>query len=151
LSEKYLLEVNVLAALTSDEHEHYQRAHDWLDSLDKYDEWAICPLTDAGYIRLAANPATRVGPGSIRRATEVLAEIQKLPGYSFWPITESWLTLTAPFATRISGHRQVTGAFLLGLAIREDGVLVTFERGLKYLAGPQFARNLLILDSRAGG
>jgi toxin-antitoxin system PIN domain toxin len=146
LSEKYLLDGNVLAALSSDEHEHYQKAHQWFDSLTKYDEWAVCPLTDAGYIRLAANTSTRVGPGSIRRATEVLSEIQKLPGYSFWPIAESWATLTAPFATRISGHQQVTDAFLLGLAIKEDGVLVTFDRGLKYLAGQEFRRNLLVLQ-----
>jgi hypothetical protein len=25
-------------------------------------------------------------------------------------------------------------------------VLVTFDRGLKYLAGPQFSRNLLVLE-----
>jgi uncharacterized protein len=146
LSEKYLLDVNVLAALSSDEHEHYQRAHEWFDSLTQYDEWSVCPLTDAGYIRLAANPVTRVGQGSIRRATEVLAEIQKLPGYSFWPITQSWVTLTAPFAARIRGHQQVTDACLLGLAIQQDGVLVTFDRGLKYLAGQEFRRNLLVLE-----
>jgi hypothetical protein len=35
---------------------------------------------------------------------------------------------------------------LLGLAIKEDGVLVTFDRGLKYMAGPEFSRNLLVLD-----
>jgi uncharacterized protein len=150
LSKKYLLDVNMMAALASDEHEHYQKAHDWFDSLTKSDEWAICPLSEAGWIRLAANPATRLGPASIRRAIEVLAEIQKLSGYCYWPITESWVTLTAPFATRISGHQQVTDAFLLGLAIKEDGVLVTFDRGLRYLAGREFAPNLLVLESRPG-
>jgi uncharacterized protein len=56
------------------------------------------------------------------------------------------VALTAPFAARIRGHQQVTGAFLLGLAIREDGILVTFDRGLKYLAGQEFRRNLLVLQ-----
>ena len=59
---------------------------------------------------------------------------------------ESWVDLTAQFASRITGHRQVTDAYLLGMAIKEDGVLVTFDRGLKYLAGPEFTKNLLILQ-----
>jgi predicted nucleic acid-binding protein len=40
----------------------------------------------------------------------------------------------------------VTDAYLLGLAIREDGVLVTFDRGLRYMAGAEFSRNLLVLE-----
>jgi hypothetical protein len=68
------------------------------------------------------------------------------PGYCYWPIAESWATLTAPFADRIFGHQQVTDAYLLGLAIKEDGLLVTFDRGLKYMAGSDFSRNLLVLE-----
>jgi len=44
------------------------------------------------------------------------------------------------------GHQQVTDAYLLGLAVKENGVLVTFDRGIKYLAGSQFQRNLLVLE-----
>jgi uncharacterized protein len=76
----------------------------------------------------------------------VLDHLTKKPGYCFWPITESWPTLTAPFADRIFGHQQVTDAYLLGLAIKADGVLVTFDRGLKYMAGAEFSRNLLVLE-----
>jgi hypothetical protein len=54
--------------------------------------------------------------------------------------------LTASFRDRIFGPQQVTDAYLLGLAIKENGVLVTFDRGLRYLAGPQFSRNLLVLE-----
>lgn len=145
MNKRYLLDVNVLAALSSDEHEHYPKALNWFDSLAN-NEWATCPLTEAGYIRLAANPATRVGPGSIERATEVLAEITSLPGYRYWPITDSWANLTAPFADRIFGHQQITDAYLLGLAIRENGILVTFDRGLRYMAGNEFKQNLLVLE-----
>jgi hypothetical protein len=55
---------------------------------------------------------------------------------------ESWVSLTAPFADRIFGHQQVTEAYLLGLAIQQDGVLVTFDRTLRYMAGPRFAQHL---------
>lgn len=82
----------------------------------------------------------------IKRATEVLAEIARRPGYCYWPITDTWAELIAPFADRIFGHQQVTDAYLLGLAIQNDGVLVTFDRGMKYMAGPEFIKHLLILE-----
>jgi uncharacterized protein len=144
LSKKYLLDVNMLVALSSDEHEHHQKAHGWFDPLS--DEWATCALTEAGYLRLAANPSIRLGPGSVERAIAVLTEIQKLPDHRYWPIEDSWIELTAPFIDRIFGHQQVTDACLLGLAIKEDGVLVTFDRGLRYMAGPEFSKNLLVLE-----
>jgi uncharacterized protein len=145
LSKKYLLDVNVLAALTSDEHEHYRKAHHWFDPLTDH-EWALCPLTEAGFVRLAANPAMRLGPGKITEAAEVLVELSGRAGYRYWPIIESWAELTAPFAGRIFGHQQVTDAYLLGLAIKNDGALVTFDRGLRYMAGSEFRRNLLVLE-----
>jgi len=145
LSRQYLLDVNVLIALTDDEHSDSERAHLWRASIGK-DEWVVCPLTETGYNRFEANPATGFPEGSVKRAVEVLARLAKLPGYRFWPMTYGWAPLTAPFASRIFGHQQVTDAYLLGLAIKENGVLVTFDRGLKYLAGSEFRENLLILE-----
>jgi uncharacterized protein len=139
-----LLDLNVLIALTDEEHIHSGKAHLWWASLGK-DEWVVCPLTETGYVRFVANPATRFPRGSVKRATEVLAGLAKMPGYRFWPMIESWTPLTAMFAERIFGHQQVTDAYLLGLAIKEDGVLVTFDRGIKYIAGAEFSRNVLIL------
>ena len=143
--KKYLLDVNVLVALASDEHEHHRKAYRWHGSLGG-EEWGVCPLTEAGYFRLVINPATRLGTGDLARSAAVLIDLAKHPGYRYWPITESWTALTAPFAARIFGHQQVTDAYLLGLAIKNNGVLVTFDRGLKYMAGAEYARNLLILE-----
>ena len=36
---------------------------------------------------------------------------------------------------RLQGYRQLTGAYLLALASRGKGVLATFDRGLRSLAG----------------
>lgn len=144
MANSYLLDLNVLIALTDDEHEHYHQAQIWFQSI-RNEKWGTCPLTEVGYIRLVANPATGFPSGSIKRAIEVLSAVTNHPDHRFWPLTEGWTALTAPFAARITGHQQMTDAYLLGMAIKEDGVLVTFDRGLKYLAGPQFSRNLLIL------
>jgi predicted nucleic acid-binding protein len=32
-----------------------------------------------------------------------------------------------PFAPHLHGHRQVTDAYLIGLAMRHDGILVTLD------------------------
>jgi uncharacterized protein len=69
-----------------------------------------------------------------------------VPGYPYWPISEVWADLTAPFTARIFGHQQVTDAYLLGLAIKNDGVFVTFDRSLPCPAGPGFQRNLPMLE-----
>jgi toxin-antitoxin system PIN domain toxin len=144
LARRYLLDVNVLIALSSDEHVHHRKAHQWLHSIQR-ERWGICPFTEAGYLRFTTNPV-RNSHVSFAEAIDVLDEITKQPGYSYWPITESWTALTAPFASRIFGHQQITDACLLGLAIKEDGVLVTFDRGLKYMAGAEFARNLQVIE-----
>lgn len=140
-----LLDLNVLVALAEPGHGHYQKAQQWFNSGGK-DNWGVCPLTEAGFVRLTTNPAFHPGPRTLGQAVAALQTIKEHPGYRYWEITESWVTLTAPFADRIFSHQQVTDAYLLGLAIKENGVLVTFDRGLRYMAGPEYSRNLLILE-----
>ncbi len=139
-----LLDVNVLIALTDDTHQDHRKAWKWFAARGK-ENWGICPLTEAGYVRVTSNPSMHTGARTVAASAEVLQELMREPGYHFWPFTDGWAALTAPFADRIFGHQQVTDAYLLGLAIKEDGVLVTFDRGLKYMAGAEFSRNLLVL------
>ena len=81
----------------------------------------------------------------MEQAVAILQALRGYPNYWYWEINESWVTLTAPFAARIFGHQQVTDACLLGLAINENGVLVTLDKAIGYLAGTRFAKNLLVL------
>lgn len=140
-----LLDVNALIALTSIEHPQYPVVQRWFDSLVN-EEWGICPLTEAGYVRVVTNPASGPIMRTFVQASAILKDLAQRPGYRYWPISGSWADLTGALAARIFGHQQVTDAYLLGLAIQENGVLVTFDRGLKYMAGPQFSKNLLILE-----
>jgi hypothetical protein len=41
-----------------------------------------------------------------------------------------WDALTAPFSARLLGHQQATDGYLPGLAVKEGGVLVTFDRAV---------------------
>jgi toxin-antitoxin system PIN domain toxin len=140
-----LLDLNVLIALTDDCHQHHKKAWSWLKTIGQQ-SWGVCPLTEAGYVRVTTNPAAHSGARTLSKSANVLRELAREPGYCYWPISDSWATLTAPFADRIFGHQQVTDAYLLGLAIKENGVLVTFDRAMKFMAGHEFARNLLVLE-----
>ena len=80
-------------------------------------------------------------------AMEALSLLTGRPGHRFWPAIDDWSTLSAHFAERLSGHQQVTDACLVGLAVREDGVLVTMDKAIAYLAGAKYSKNLLLLDA----
>lgn len=145
MTRRNLLDLNVLIALSEPAHCHYPMAAEWLDTSSK-GNWGVCPLTEIGFVRVTTSPSFRPVPRSHQQASAILAEFANRPGYRYWPMTESWAALTAPFGDRIFGHQQVTDAYLLGLAIREDGVLVTFDRGLRFLAGAEFSRNLFVIQ-----
>jgi hypothetical protein len=95
-------------------------------------------------LRVTTNPAFRPGPRTLEQAIAILQAIKGMCDYC--PIDQSWMTLTARFASRIRGHQQVTDAYLLGLAIKEDRVLVTFDKGFRHMAGDEFKNNLQILE-----
>ncbi len=141
---KYLLDLNVLIALADVDHSHHSAALRWFDG-DGRNNWGTCILTEAGFIRVMANP--RAGGYNVAKATEILAILTRHPGHRFWPIVDRWSALSAPFAERLFGHQQVTDACLLGLAVREDGVLVTIDKAIAYLAGEKYRNNLLLLDA----
>lgn len=53
----YLLDVNVLIALTNPNHIHHDAAHRWLAGVVGHATWATTPLTEAAFLRLMLNPA----------------------------------------------------------------------------------------------
>ena len=101
------------------------------------------PADRAGFVRLSAAP--HVGGREFRDAVALLREMKTIPNYDYWPISASWLEAVEPLASRLHGYKQVTDAYLLGLAIKERGVLVTLDTHIAPLAGPQFAEHVLTL------
>ncbi len=140
---KLLLDVNILVALADDAHISHKKATAWFNSSAK--DWGVCPLTEAGFVRVVTNPGYS-GPFTMEEALEVLTTMRALPGYRFWPISQSWAELVAPFSARLFGHQQVTDAYLLGLAVEKTGTLVTMDKTIKVLAGAEFERHVLVLD-----
>jgi len=140
---KFLLDINLLVALADPDHQHHPHVLKWFTKTGSSD-WGTCAFTDAGFLRIMTSP--KIGALAVAEATEMLAHFTSHPGYRAWPINLPWATLSAPFQKRLFGHQQVTDAYLLGLAIHRKGILVSLDKGLRYLAGNQFAANLLVIE-----
>lgn len=141
---RYLLDVNVFLALLSENHTHHQLVTTWFNTPGL--RWAICPFTEAGFLRNATAP--RSGQITMSEATAVLARMAQEPGYHYLPIAADWQTLCSPFFTRLYGTKQVTDAYLLGLALREGLVLVTMDKAIMHLAGNEHSKHVLLLEEK---
>jgi len=139
-----LLDVNVLIALLDRQHVAHARAHQWLGN-HLSDGWASCPLTENGCLRIITNPRY---PAPVS-ATDVLAKLDtaKASGYhEFWPDDLTVTDATTFLRSEFRSHHQVTDVYLLALAAKKGGRLVTFDQGipLSAIAGAK-AEQLVIL------
>ena len=121
-----LLDVNVLIALLDAGHIHHRVATSWLEQ-EISRGWASCPITQNGCIRIMSQPSY---PGNIPAAevAKRLAEAASQPHHEFWPADISLMDKTVFQWDHVLGHRQVTDVYLLALAIRNNGRLVTLDR-----------------------
>ena len=134
----FLLDVNALLALMWPFQEHHSVVETWFLTTGRK-HWATSPKTEAGCVRLLSNPSSTPGALRVSEALHVLATNLKQPGHVFWPDDVELLTSISPCSGRIQGYRQITDAYLLGLAIRHKAHLVTLDGGIATLA-PAAAR-----------
>jgi toxin-antitoxin system PIN domain toxin len=140
---RHLLDVNVLIALTDPDHVHHALVTTWFDAAGHFD-WGVCAFTESGFVRVSCNP--RFGRRTVAGASQLLRLLANRPGYRYWPITASWISIVEPFRVRIVGHQQIADALLLGLAIKEDGVLVTLNKAIRTMAGARLSQHVLVLE-----
>lgn len=127
-----LLDVSLLLALLMDAHESHALAHKWFREVGALG-WATCPITQAGFVRIASNEALSPGPCGLGEAAAALEASLQHPHHHFWPDDLMFLDAIAPFRDRVVGPRQVTDAYLLGLALHHRGRLATLDRRLQHL------------------
>ncbi len=139
---RYLLDVNLLLALTSQDHVHHGLVRRWFYASPDL-PWAVCAFTEAGFLRNATAP--RPGQIAMGEAAAILQALTRHPGYRYQAITADWQTLCGPFSQRLYGSKQVTDAYLLGLAVREGLVLATMDKAIPHLAGEQYGTHVLLL------
>jgi uncharacterized protein len=116
----YLLDANVLIALTVTEHEHHERASRWASGIERC---ALCPIVEGALVRLLV----RIGESALV-AQEVLRSVRAMPGCASWPDSLSYVDADL---RHVHGHRQVADAYLASLAAGSPGcTLATLDHRL---------------------
>lgn len=142
-----LLDLNILTALLWPAHEHHDAAHRWFAARTD-GSWATCSLTQLGFVRLVSNPAFSRDALSPVEALALLAENVTHARHEFWTESLEVPAAVKDMEARLQGYRQLTDAYLLALAHRREGVLATFDRGLRTLGGNRFEAALEIVPTR---
>ncbi len=127
MSRVALLDANVLVALFDPDHVHHEAAHRWF-AKSRESGWATCPLTENGVVRILSNPAysgTTETPESVLRRLKSFCASGK---HTFWEDAVSIRDERVFKRPLPISHRQLTDAYLLGLAKLSAGRLASFDR-----------------------
>jgi toxin-antitoxin system PIN domain toxin len=129
-----LLDINVLIALHDREHVQHERAALWLESNIAHG-WASCPLTQNGCLRIMSQP----GYSSPQPLAILIAMLQGSTGTAFhvlWSDDISLLDSQHFQHAHIHSHNQLTDLYLLALAVKHGGRLVSFDQRIPLSAVP---------------
>ena len=127
-----LLDVNVLIALAWPNHLHHELVTRWFRRQQR-NGWATCSVSQSGFVRVSSNSRILPGAKSPGEALSLLRELVALPHHHFLPDEVSLATSELINPQRIMGHRQVTDAHLLAVALSNDAQLATLDRGIRLL------------------
>jgi len=122
----------MLLALFDAQHLHHARARAWWDT-NREHGWASCPLTENGFVRVISGVRYRQ-PRSFADALGLLRAQTAQQGHVFWPDD---ISVTDPKyfdQSRLLGPNQITDAYLLALAVKNDGRLVTLDQSVPLVA-----------------
>ena len=139
-----LLDVNSLIALLDSDHVRHGVMQRWFDEHSR-DGWATCPITENGLIRVVSHanyPSGRRSPAEIVNTLRHL-KLARADSHQFWPDAVTLTDETLFRCQYLVGSRQVTDAYLLGLAAKRGGTLVSFDGSLPWQAIQGAARSLV--------
>ena len=129
---RWLLDVNVLIAILDPKHAHHQLALEWFIRQGVH-AWATCPFTESGVTRILSSPQYVNVRFSPRDAAEILLSLKNrfAATHQFWPASLS--IHDDCFAIgRLTGSKQITDMYLLGLAAKYSGSLATLDQRLDW-------------------
>jgi toxin-antitoxin system PIN domain toxin len=123
-----LLDVNVLLALMDKDSVHHGAALAWWRN-ERGKGWASCPLTQNGFARIACQGRYPLRPTAAQAIILLRMQLGQT-SHEFWPDDISIADDTLFDSTRILGPKQITDVYLLALAVKKGGRLVTFDRSI---------------------
>ncbi|MST49321.1 PIN domain-containing protein [Mobiluncus porci] len=119
---KYLLDANVLIAVSSDTHPDHEKALTWIR---KGGDFLICPIAQGALVRYFL----QVGH-PIETARNYLLQLSSFEGCT--TITDD-LTYDNANLEGITGHKQVTDVYLAELAKHQEALLATLDQKIALL------------------
>jgi uncharacterized protein len=126
---RLLLDVNLWVALFDDAHEFSAEANQLVERPRA--KFATCPLVENGVVRVLNLPGyANRGPLGMARVRQQLQSACSTLDHEFWADDVSVTDDTLFNFERIHGHNQITDAYLLALAVRHGGTLVTLDRAI---------------------
>ncbi len=123
-----LLDVNVLLGLMDRDHIHHKAALEWWRS-EREHGWASCPLTQNGFVRISCQGDYPGRPTAAKAIEQLRFQITE-SDHEFWPDDISLASPEVFNHGRILGPKQITDIYLLALAVKHGGRLVTFDRAI---------------------
>jgi len=141
-----LLDVNVIIPLLDPNHSLHDKAHEWW-STNRDLGWASCPITENGAVRILSHPSynkqKRSAPADI---INLLKSFASRTDHQFWPEDITLRDEEIFSREYFLSSGQLTDIYLLALATKHEGKLVTFDQNISFnavrIAKPQ---NLTVL------
>jgi hypothetical protein len=143
-----LLDTNILIALIWPEHPFHSTAQNWFHKNSRHG-WATCPITQSGFVRVVSNTAFSSHALSVPDAITALGKNLQHPAHEFWPDELTVAQSAAILQKPLHGHRQLTDAYLLSLAIYKRARFVTFDKRIASLLPEEKRKSGFIVDLTA--
>lgn len=124
------MDVNVLIGLVNPKHVHHQIVKKWFSNIGA-DTWVTCPITELGFVRIVSNPSFESEYDRPIQASNYLDLLKKrFDNHEFWADTISLTEENIIDVPCIISWKHLTDAYLLGIAYKNNGKLVTLDRGI---------------------
>ncbi len=138
-----LLDTSVLIALLDANHIHHRRTLTWLQAHP--DGWASCPITLNGCVRILSQP-TYPNRMPMQTVVQGLAQAMQHPMHCFWTDDVNSVQDPAINWQKVLRPVDITDAYLLALAVKNQGCLVTLDKGISWAWATQAqAQHLIVL------
>jgi predicted nucleic acid-binding protein len=102
-------------------------------------------MTETGFVRVSSNDSALTTSVRPIDAIEHLNRLRVIPGHVFWVDGVEGVVGHELNASRVLGHRQVSDAHLVSIAIANAGTVVTFDKGMRSLVDEEHARHITLI------
>ena len=137
-----LPDVNVLVALLQPDHVYHDVAHRWFANVKRF---ATTPVTEAGFLRIALNPAVMGTRVHLADALASLRSIRSDRRADFLPDDSSLVKASIDLVGLI-GHKQITDLHLVNLAAAHNARLVTLDTRIRPVLVPTDHAYVVVLN-----